>query len=369
MKNKFILYLAPFFILVGILIFSLFGVNSKLSWQLVDVVSDQLSLSLRSELYAEKEHALRFAMLLSENSDLVNALAEEDDEFAFLKLKHILYKINEHSGKQIRAQMITHDYNIFARSWDKENLYSGMPLDVYRKDLDEVKQYKKPRVSIEVGRKLGIKATVPIYKKNVLLGFVEVLQFFEDSTSFFQKFGIDLYVLLDDSYYQMAVLMQNDPDVANYIVANRNFDMVNLKLLQRIDFKRLHQKHALLAENKYIFYEPMHNSKAETIGAFVFVMSQKELEEFSHSSENLSFLLAFTRNNLYDIVKKESYDNKVYHSNYDKNLLSLKDTVPPEDRDLFMEEAKDILSGYTKEELLALILHYKMARRIRGKIK
>jgi len=312
---------------------------------------------------------LRFAIVLAENSELTNALAEGEDDFAHMKLKHIISSINKHVDKAIRAQIITPEYLIFVRSWDEENIYAGMPLDVYRRDLDEVKKYKKPRVSIEVGRRLGIKATVPIYQENKLLGFIEVLQFFDDSTSFFHKFGIDLFVLLNDSYYNTALFMKNNPTVAQYIVANRSMNMVNLKLLQRSDFKKLRQERVLYKENKYIFYEPMHNGQAEIIGAFIFVLPKESLESFSRSADDLSFLLAFSRNNLYDIVKKEAYSNKVYHSGYDKALLSLKDTVPQEDRELFMEEAKDILNTYTKEELIAMMLRYKMSRRIKGEIK
>ncbi len=369
MKLKHILYIAPFLILSVILLIILFGLNTKISWQLVDDVSDQLSLSLRSELDQEKEDALRFAIMLSENGDITNALSEGDDDFGHMKLKHIMDTIGKYADTPMRAQVLTPDYRIFARSWDAENIYSGMPLDVYRSDLEDVKRHKKPRVSIEVGRRLGIKATVPVYKGNRLQGFVEVLQFFDDSTNFFHKFGIDLYVLLNDSYYNTAVFMQNNPSVAQYIVANRSFNMVNLKLLQRTNFKNLRQQRVLLRENKYIFYETMHNGQAESIGAFVFVMSKQDLDHFAKSGEDLSFLLAFSRNNLYDIVKKEQYENKVYHSGYDKALLSLKDTVPQEDRELFMEEAKDILSSYSKEELIAIMLRYKMSRRIKGKIK
>ncbi|PHR53900.1 MAG: hypothetical protein COA44_14875 [Arcobacter sp.] len=369
MKLKYLLFSTPFVLLCIVLLISIFGLKTEMSWSLADNVSDQLSLALRAELNKEKEDALRFAIVLSENSDLSNALAEEEDDFAHMKLKHIISTINKHVDKTIRAQIITPEYLIFARSWDEDNTYAGMPLEVYRSDLDEVKKYKKPRVSIEVGRRLGIKATVPVYKENKLLGFIEVLRFFDESTSFFHKLGIDLYVLLDDNYYNTAVFMQNNPSVAQYIVANRSMNMVNLKLLQRSDFKKLRQERVLHEEKKYIFYEPMHNGQAEIIGAFVFVLSQKSLERFSRSSDNLSFLLAFSRNDLYAIVKKEEYENRVYISVYDKALLSLKDTVPHEDRELFIEGAKEVLSSYTKEELIAMMLHYKISRRIKGKIK
>lgn len=369
LSKNYLLFLLTFSILIAVLLFVISQLNREVSWQVVENVSDQFSLSLRKELDDEKENALRFALVLAENGAIKNALDEDDEDEGFARLKEIMENVKKHIHTLVRAQVLTADYRVFARSWDKDNLYAGMPLDVYRSDLDYFKTHRDPRVSIEVGRRLGIKATVPIYENDKLLGFIEVLQFFDASTDFFHKFGIDLYVLLDDSYYNTAVLMQNNPTAAWYIVANRGYNMVNLKTLQRTDFKALRKQRVLLQDNKYIFYEPMKNGQAETIGAFVFVMPKKGLEQFADKDEDISFLLTFSRSNLYDIVKKEQYENKVYHSGYDKALLSLKDTVPEEDRELFMEEARDILSSYSKEELIAMMLRYKLSRRIEGEIR
>ncbi len=367
-KNH-LLFLLTFSVLVVILLSVISRLDREVSWQEVENVSDQLTLSLRKELDEEKENALGFALVLAQNGAIKTALQEDDEDEGFAGLKRIMANVKKHIHTLVRAQIITADYRIFARSWDKDNLFSGMPLDVYRADLDYFKTHRDPRVSIEVGRRLGIKATVPIYEEDTLLGFIEVLQFFDGSTDFFHKFGIDLYVLLDDSYYNTAVLMQNNPTAAWYIVANRGYNMVNLKTLQRTDFKVLRKQRVVLRDNKYIFYEPMKNGQAETIGAFVFVMPKKGLEQFVKKDEDISFLLTFSRSNLYDIVKKEQYENKVYHSGYDKALLSLKDTVPEEDRELFMEEAREILSSYSKEELIAMMLRYKLSRRIEGEIR
>jgi len=368
-SKKRIWFLIPFVLTVFLLAWIVETFREDVSWQVVEEVSDQLSLSLRTELGNEKEEALRFALILSESDAIRKALIEDDEENGFRLLKKMIDAVQEHAPTLIRAQIITADASVFARSWDSDNFFAGMPLDTYRQDLEDVKLHKKPRVSIEVGRRLGIKATVPMYEDNELIGFVEVLQFFDHSTDFFHKFGIDLFVLLDDSYYNTAVLMQNNPSVAWFLVGNRRYNNVNLKVLQRTDMKRLRQERVLLEENKYLFYEPMHNGQGETIGAFVFVMPKKGIEHFAQSGENLSFLLAFSRNNLYEIVKKEQYENKVYHSGYDKDLLTLKDTVPEEDRELFMQEARDILSTYSKDELIALMLHYKLARKIEGEIR
>lgn len=362
-------YLLPFVVLLLILALSSNYFNREVAWQVVNEVSDQLSLSLRAELKDEEDEALQFALVLSEDSGLKHALATDDDEAGFRHLKHLIETVHKNTSKLVRAQIITADLAVFARSWDSDNLFAGMPLDTYRQDLEAIIAHKRPRVSIEVGRRLGIKATVPIYAQATLLGFVEVLQFFDRSTDFFHKFGIDLYVLLDDRFYNTAVLMQNNPTAAWFLVANRRYNTVNLKVLQRIDMKQLRKEKVMRIEDKYLFYERMMNGQGDDIGAFVFVMPKSSIDHFADSGENLSFLLAFSRRNLYDIVKKEQYENRIYHSGFDKDLLTLKDIVPEEDREQFMLEAHTVLSHYTKEELIALMLQHKLAQKVKGEIR
>ena len=275
-SKKQLWFLFPFAVVILLLVWTVRNLNQEVSWQIVDEVSDQLSLSLRTELGNEKEEALRLALILSENDMIKDALKGDDEDRGFGVLKRIIGSVQKNTSELVRAQLITADSRLFARSWDADNLFAGMPLDTYRADLEEIRLHRKPRASIEVGRRLGIKATVPVYDgDNALLGFVEVLQFFDASTDFFHKFGIDLFVLLDDGYYNTAVLMQNNPAVAWFMVGNRRYNNVNLKVLQRLDFKKLRKERAMLSENKYVFYQPMQNGAGETIGAFVFVMPKK----------------------------------------------------------------------------------------------
>jgi len=366
---KYSIYALPLLFTIAVLIWVVKASSQEEQQQLLNSINDQLSLSLRRELATEKEDTLQTALIIAEDSELKHALAMDDEERGFNLLKQKIAMVQQYSSTIIRAQIITADLTVFARSWDSENYFAGMPLDTYRHDLDQIILEKKPRSSIEVGRRLGIKSTVPIYEKNKLLGFMEVLQFFDHSTSFFQKFGIDLYVLLDEKFYNTAVLMQNNPSVAWFLVANQRYNSANLKVLQRIDMKKLMRQTVIYRDERYIFYAPMQNGSGERIGAYLFVMPQKSVELFANSGQNLSFLLAFSRNSLYNIVKKEEYENRVYHSGYDKDLLTLKDSVPDEDRELFMQEARDVLSTYSKEELIALMLHHKMAKKITGEIR
>ena len=360
--------LAAFLVVVVVLLVLIVQFKQQTDALSVKRISDQLAVILRSELDKEKESALRYALVLSKNEALIDAMENDDEEKGYLILSELMHSIKEYTNTLIRTQVITDDFLIFARSWD--NTFAGMPIDEYRPDLRYFQQNKKPRSAIEVGRRLGIKATVPIRKGSELLGFVEVLQFFENTTDYFRKMGVELYILMDERFYNIALLMQNNPFVGKgYVVANRHYNTAHLGDLEAIDMVKLRQQGVAQADHKYFFYEPMINGTGEIIGAFVMVLPEARLQHFASREEELSFMINFTRAELYEISKRQYDSESGYKSRYDKSLLYLKDLVPPEERDAFVEEARERLGEYSKEELIGMILNYNVSREIKGEIR
>ncbi len=343
--------------------------EKKVTSQTLERLSDQLSQALNNQLEKERSTALRYALMLSQNTALGDALEQEDEERGFRILSEGMESIRLHTDALIRSQVITSDYVIFARSWD--NSYAGMPLDFHRPDLLYFQSHKKPRSAIEVGRKLGIKATVPIRRAERMSGFVEVVSFFETTEEYFERLGIDLYILMEDRFFNTAVFMQENPAIGKeYILANPRYTQSDLELLEATDFRTLRHMRVLYARGKYLFYEPMRNGEGETIGAFVFALSPKQVNAYAHSDEEeISFLIHLTRNELYDVLTKKSFDNALFQSVYDRELLYLKDTVAPEDREIFLEEARERLGAYSKEELIGIMLDYEVAKEIKGEIR
>jgi sensor histidine kinase regulating citrate/malate metabolism len=242
------------FLLITILLGVAFlYLKQKATSQTLDRLSDQLTLSLNKQLQEERETALRYALILSQNDALINALEQEDEDKGFKILSEGLKSIKTYTNALIRSQVITSDYIIFARSWD--NSYAGMPLDFNRPDLLYFQTHKNPRAAIEVGRKIGIKATVPIYKQQDMLGFVEIVSFFESTKEYFNRLGIDLYILMDAKFYSTAVFMQDNPAIGkNYILANNKYTQSDLKFLNGVDFKVLKDAHILFSQGRYLFF-------------------------------------------------------------------------------------------------------------------
>jgi len=343
--------------------------EKKVTSQTLQSLSDQLSLALNKQLDKERASALRYALILSQNSALSDALEQEDEERGFKILSEVMESIQVHTDALIRSQVITADYVIFARSWD--NSYAGMPLDFHRPDLLYFQNHKKPRSAIEVGRKLGVKATVPVYHQGKMIGFVEVVSFFESTGEYFEQLGIDLYILMEDRFFNTAVFMQENPSIGKeYILANPKYTRSDLALLEGIDFQALKAARMLYSGGKYLFYEPMKNGEGETIGAFVFSLTPKQVSTYAHSEDkDISFLIHLSRNDLYDVTMKKSFDNALFQSAYDRELLYLKDTVALEDREIFLEEARERLNAYSKEELIGIMLDYQVTREIKGEIR
>jgi len=357
-----------FFVIAMILGGVLWYLEQKVTSQTLERLSDQLSLGLNNQLEKERSTALRYALILSQNTALSDALDQEDEDKGFAILSEVMESIKLHTDSLIRSQIITSDYIIFARSWD--NSYAGMPLDFHRPDLLYFQTHKKPRSAIEVGRKIGVKATVPMYYDEKMIGFVEVVSFFESTQEYFDRLGIDLYILMDERFYETAVFMQENPLInKEYILANPKYNQRDIKLLNGINFKTLKASRVIFSGGRYLFYEPMKNGEGENIGAFVFSLSPKQIQAYAHSDEeDISFLIHLSRNELYDVMVKKS-DKGQFQSVYDKDLLYLKDTVPPEDRELYLQEAHERLNAYSKEELIGIMLDYKVTKEIKGEIK
>ncbi|MBD3809448.1 MAG: hypothetical protein IE884_02855 [Sulfuricurvum sp.] len=359
---------AIFLVIMAILGGVFFYLEKKVTSQTLERLSDQLSLALANQLEKEQSTALRYALILSQNSALSDALEQEDEDKGFEILSEVMESIKLHTDSLIRSQVITADYVIFARSWDYS--YAGMPLDFHRPDLLYFQNHKKPRSAIEVGRKLGVKATVPIYHTDRMVGFVEVVSFFESTQEYFDRLGIDMYILMEERFYDTAVFMQDNPAIGKeYILANAKYTQSDLKLLGGIDFKTFKTSRILFQQGRYLFYEPMKNGEGETIGAFVFSLSPKQIKAYAQSDdEDISFLIHLSRNDLYNIIVKKSEEG-IFHSLYDKELLYLKDTVAPEDREIYLQEARERLNEYSKEELIGIMLDYKVNKEVKGEIR
>ena len=356
-----------FTIVIVLILISTYYYKNEVKEQKIYHIMDQMRLTLESQLKSHKMEDLRVALMLSKNKGLIDALENDDEDLGYKIISGIAQTIQKNTGARIRAQVITKELNIFARSWD--DVYAGMPIGDYRTDLKYFDTHETPRASIEVGRRLGIKATVPVYKDGEFIGYVESISFFKAITDFFSSIGVDLYVLLDVKYTDTAVLMMQNLSINKYILANRNYNYAHLQTLKTLDFKELKLSGVVYKDNKYIFYENMRDGNGKIIGGFVFVLPERYLDYFRNPEDDISFLINITRSSLYDIVKEESHQENMYDKYSASSLVYLQDVIDKEDREVFFDEAYEKFDKYSKDELIQMMLNRKIVKKIDGKIK
>lgn len=361
------IFITLFTVVIFITLTIFFYYKNEVKEQKIYTIMDQMRLTLQTQLKNQKMEDLRVALMLSKNNTLIDSLENDDEDFGYQIVSDIAKTIQNNTGSRIRAQVITKELNIFARSWD--DVYAGMPIGDYRTDLKYFDTHVTPRTSIEVGRRLGIKATVPVYQKGEFLGYVEAISFFKSITNFFSSIGVDLYVLLDIKHADSAVLMMENLTIGDYILSNRNYNYSHIQTLQSIDFKELKLSGVVYKENNYIFYENMKDGNGQTIGGFVFVLPEKYLEYFRNPEDDISFLINITRSNLYDVVRQEDYQNNSYQEYSANSLVQLQDVIDKEDRAIFFDEAYEKFDKYSKDELIQMMLNRRTIKKIDGKIK
>ncbi len=361
------IFISLFTLLMVIILSAFIWVSTKVDKNKLDEASDNILSVFRHQMDTEEANALFLSVALSDNSALQNALMQEDEETGYRILIETLNKLKTYTFvKDIRTQVLTKDLDIFARSWD--NSFAGMPLEGFRVDLQRIRKLRKPKVSIDPGRLLTIKATTPFKNGNKLIGYIEAIQTFDAITKRLRDRGIDLLVLMDDRFLDIATLMRENPTLGDYVVSNKNYNAFILKVLQTHSDKIAQKSHFFTKEYLHVV-DVLRDSGGNKIGYYLLSVLRKNIAIYENKDKDISFFLRLSKDDLYDVVNTWEKQNGSYKSAYDKAFLNILDSINEEDRVAFEEEAKKILKSYTKEELINVILQHHYQREKKGQIK
>ncbi len=334
---------------------SMLWVSDRIKDSNIDAVSDNIISIFRQEMDVQQSNALFLSVALSQNRDLKDALIalEEDDGVEILS--NVLKNLQTYTFvKDVRMQILTSDLIIFARSWD--NTYAGMPLASFREDLHRIKKLRRPKVSIDPGRLLTIKATTPIVEDMSTVGYIETVKTFDEITTKLRKNGIELMVLMKEKYLNIATLMRNNPYLDDYIIANKNFNLAILEDLETQDINEMTQKIHMRSEKYLYIFDIMFDGVGDNIGYYALAIPLEEIEKFSQKRHDISFFLKLSQKDLYEVVGSWEEHAGSFASRYDKQIIKLLDSVEVSDRAFVESEAREVLDKYTKEELIDIIL-------------
>jgi len=172
---------------------------------------DTMLLFTKNMLDEEQQRALSLSLLLSQDTELLRAYAADDRKRVFGIVKAKIDRLARLQGYRFDVQVHDAQLRTYLRSWDFS--IRGEKLASFREGLVLVRQRRTPLVSIEVGKRLNIKAISPILKHGTFEGSIEVIEGFEHLRKRLEEQGYRLYILLDRKYLPVARSLRQAPRV------------------------------------------------------------------------------------------------------------------------------------------------------------
>jgi len=354
-------------LLIG-LFFILLFFNKEKKENDIRVLSDHIISNFQAGLSYEMADLLSFSLALSEDGKLKNALIEDNEEMGYKILSNTTKRFKKYTHlKSLRLQVLTLDFSIFARSWDRG--FEGMPLQWFREDLESISKNNEPKVGMETGRMLTFKATIPIRSGENILGYLEVIKLIDEFAIKLRKRGIELYALMNTRYLKQATLMREFPYIHDYVIANQNFNRELIETIKSIEWEVLRQKEYLYKSNILYLLEPMYNGENQKIGEYLLVLSKDALKRYEKGNQSVSFFTQFSDEDIKKVVAswQKPYDG--YRSEYDKDFIASLPKLQLQERKSLEIKARAILDAYKKRELIDIILHNRHQEAKRGVIK
>lgn len=259
------LFFGLFFLTITVLGFLIYRANHNL--YIEDAKNSVESvLGLTQELIAhEKQLSLSMALMLSQNESIRQSYLSDDRALAFqtihtemAKIKHIL------NIEQLDIQLHTKEAKAWVRSWDFESY--GENLEPFRKGLASLRQNKLPFVSIELGKRLNIKALCPIFDKEVYIGSLEVILGFDEISAKLKDKKIHFLVLMDKELLEIGEWMKPLEQINDFVLVSNSCGKECHTLLRSlISPQTLHDGFARL-EGFLFGFTPLFDIEAKRIG-------------------------------------------------------------------------------------------------------
>lgn len=203
-----------------VIFYFLHSLDKKLAHNQILKNLEQSYFLLEEAINDQAKLAQSIAFGLSVDEIVINSLKNHkpDDAYNFLlertnKIKKTL------SIPNLLIQIHTKELKSFARNWDKNG--SGVPLEAFREGLKLVKETKRPISGVELGKRLNIKAIVPIFDDGQYLGSIEAIFDFEGLEKKLAQFEIVPVVLLEKELINIAVDEKDKPDIKRYKLINQ----------------------------------------------------------------------------------------------------------------------------------------------------
>jgi hypothetical protein len=272
-------------------------------------LSSYLVRDFKKALTLEIADLLSFSLALSEDGSIKNALRADDEQNGFEILSAITKRFKRYTHIQtLRLQVLDSDFFIFAQSWSQGSV--GMPMWWFRDDLKKLKENKEPKVGIETGRMLTLKATIPLREGREYIGYLDVIKLVDEFADKLHRRGIELFALMNTEYLKQASLMRDFPFLDRYIIANQNYNKRLKKSASLVDWEELNTLGYLYKDGMLFVLEPMCNGDGEKIGKYLIILPKETLSRYEKSYQDISFFTRLSDRDVYRVVQSWGESSK-----------------------------------------------------------
>jgi len=232
--------------------------------ELVKILDKGLLLA-KNILEDDKRRAMSLSLLISQDMEFLKSFYADDRRAAFDTINKKAKILDTIEKYPLEVQVHDKKSNCYLRSWDY-NL-TNIPLASFRKGVVLVKETKKPLVSIEIGKRLNIKAISPILKNREFEGSVEVIEGFGHLREKLLEHGYIMFIILNKKFLPIATSLKNHQIIQNkFILVNEVYEKNSFNALKNSDLSML-GSYGYFSKEKFSFgYFAIKNLHNENIG-------------------------------------------------------------------------------------------------------
>jgi len=222
-------------------------------------------LTLTQELLEhEKQLALSVALMLSQNETLKKGYLENNRSLLFATLHEEIPNIKRYLGMEtLEVQLHSKEGKALVRSWDFGS--HGDELLSFRKGVSLVQKYQTPFVSVELGKRLNIKAIAPVFLEGQFIGSLEVILDFETIAHKLREKKIHFAILMEKSFLEIGEWMKEKQIIKEYVLLNSECIECIPTLQALIEPHTL--RNGFARENNTLFgFTPLFDIEAKQVG-------------------------------------------------------------------------------------------------------
>ncbi|XPV69767.1 MAG: cache domain-containing protein [Halarcobacter sp.] len=230
-------------------------------------------------LEEQKRYALSLSILLSEDKEIINSFIQKNRIESFKIVNKKLKHLKDIQNSKVDVQIHNKDLTTYLRSWDISK--KDIPLNSFRQGLVKVYKTKKPIVSIELGKRLNIKAISPIIYQNKMIGSIETIVGFEHLTNQIKQRAYELFILLDKKYLDIASKLKNNSTIDKFVLVNNS----NSTLLNNLNLSNLNDYGYISSKDMVFSYFSYYDLKQKKLGYILIGIRNKHSIELNNSFE------------------------------------------------------------------------------------